>query len=661
MPDDDNLVSNIEIGGVDKSISDLDRLANAGERAFNKLGEAAKSAGGDVGSAGDQIDKSVGDISKRLENIHASASNVGSALGGLITGFVKFGAGVTTAFTGAQAAISGFVLGVSKLTAAARGATVNSNEFFREQRKLTQQNLRAEQASIQYASSLRKLRNDLSSSRITYAQYSDAVQRLKEDFREQQRVQEETAAVQNEMVKQQEKLRTASQQRDAQLRLEIALGQEAAQSLIRLGAATERVQFAFRDAFSPAFATLFDAIGEQIERNMPAIQAFADRLGTAFSKFIDDNKDKLPALFEALMQTISALGDVIVNVIVPAFQMLQSTAGSVATIINTLFGTDITGGAVLAALAVAKVTNAFGLLLSAVRLVTSSIGLVGAVFGGWGILIAGLVIASAVAVAAIIAHWDEIKAGIGAAIDAVTATWQEFVDSASSNTNALVQGVVDAWQRLVDFFSGLWETIVQFFVDAGSLIAETMQQAAKAVEDSFKAIAAPVQAVLEGIISTAKQAVALISQAMGGGGGGEGFAGGGHIRGRGTGTSDSIPIWASNGEFMMRAAAVRKYGLGLMYAINNLSLDTKTLGGMMQGFKLGGLISSISPPMPRMALGGAVMSGGPDTHQRPIELILGEKRISGLSASSEALNELQRFSVMNRVRSTGRKPSWKGA
>ncbi|MST48936.1 phage tail tape measure protein [Mobiluncus porci] len=45
-------------------------------------------------------------------------------------------------------------------------------------------------------------------------------------------------------------------------------------------------------------------------------------------------------------------------------------------------------------------------------------------------------------------------------------------------------------------------------------------------------------------------------------------ASGGYITGPGTSTSDSIPAWLSNGEFVMRAAAVRKYGTDFMHRIN---------------------------------------------------------------------------------------------
>lgn len=45
-------------------------------------------------------------------------------------------------------------------------------------------------------------------------------------------------------------------------------------------------------------------------------------------------------------------------------------------------------------------------------------------------------------------------------------------------------------------------------------------------------------------------------------------AAGGPITGPGGPRSDDVPIWASNGEFMMKAAAVEKYGMGFMHAVN---------------------------------------------------------------------------------------------
>lgn len=63
----------------------------------------------------------------------------------------------------------------------------------------------------------------------------------------------------------------------------------------------------------------------------------------------------------------------------------------------------------------------------------------------------------------------------------------------------------------------------------------------------------------------------------------KGFATGGPITGKGTGTSDDIPIWASNGEYMMKAAAVAKLGIG------NLDYMNAT-GNLPSKFADGGLI-----------------------------------------------------------------------
>jgi len=58
---------------------------------------------------------------------------------------------------------------------------------------------------------------------------------------------------------------------------------------------------------------------------------------------------------------------------------------------------------------------------------------------------------------------------------------------------------------------------------------------------------------------------------------------GGYIRGAGTGVSDSIPAMLSNGEFVMRASAVEKFGSGFMSAINS---------GRVPAFATGGAVGS---------------------------------------------------------------------
>lgn len=49
-----------------------------------------------------------------------------------------------------------------------------------------------------------------------------------------------------------------------------------------------------------------------------------------------------------------------------------------------------------------------------------------------------------------------------------------------------------------------------------------------------------------------------------------GFAEGGYIQGSGTGTSDSIPARLSNGEYVLRAGAVKQLGIGFLDQLNNI-------------------------------------------------------------------------------------------
>lgn len=90
--------------------------------------------------------------------------------------------------------------------------------------------------------------------------------------------------------------------------------------------------------------------------------------------------------------------------------------------------------------------------------------------------------------------------------------------------------------------------------------------------------------------------------------GARGYAEGGGIGGRratppkGISPKDNVPIWAQKGEFMMRLSAVRKYGIGMMDALNRGMIDPSALPAMSgvrrsrtrrgAGFALGGEISN---------------------------------------------------------------------
>ncbi|SDT74393.1 hypothetical protein [Actinoplanes derwentensis] len=79
-------------------------------------------------------------------------------------------------------------------------------------------------------------------------------------------------------------------------------------------------------------------------------------------------------------------------------------------------------------------------------------------------------------------------------------------------------------------------------------------------------------------------------------------ADGGRITGPGSGTSDDVLLWGSNGEWVHTAAAVNFYGDDFMQAINTMSLPKQWLPGFSTGGRIG------EDPLPRYATGGKVMT-----------------------------------------------------
>jgi len=71
-------------------------------------------------------------------------------------------------------------------------------------------------------------------------------------------------------------------------------------------------------------------------------------------------------------------------------------------------------------------------------------------------------------------------------------------------------------------------------------------------------------------------------------GGGGRFSGGGNVWGAGSATSDSIPAWLSNGEFVHKADAVDYYGADFMHAVNEKRLPKFDTGGPVGMTKSGG-------------------------------------------------------------------------
>lgn len=164
---------------------------------------------------------------------------------------------------------------------------------------------------------------------------------------------------------------------------------------------------------------------------------------------------------------------------------------------------------------------------------------------------------------------------------------QSSVTNANNAFSGLNQGLFDAAQN----------SLVSFF--------ESGISGAESLAGAFRSLATSVLSSIQQMIG--KMLAMYLMQKMLGmigmfGGGDASWASptkyvraasGGYVRGPGTGTSDSIPAWLSNGEYIVNASAVRQPGvLPLLRSINEgLTVRTPRFSGVAH-FAEGGLVGS---------------------------------------------------------------------
>lgn len=129
----------------------------------------------------------------------------------------------------------------------------------------------------------------------------------------------------------------------------------------------------------------------------------------------------------------------------------------------------------------------------------------------------------------------------------------------------------------------------------------------------------------------------------------QGHAEGGLVSGLGTGTSDSVPIMASHGEYVLKAAAVQRIGVPRLHAMN-------------RGFAEGGLVGHYLTV--GMAAGGPVTRAPANSNdeggaggQHSLNLVTsgGEFRVG---ASQDTIEAIRSSSIGAKLSSAGSRPSW---
>jgi lambda family phage tail tape measure protein len=170
----------------------------------------------------------------------------------------------------------------------------------------------------------------------------------------------------------------------------------------------------------------------------------------------------------------------------------------------------------------------------------------------------------------------------------------DYADSAANVAASTASTFQDAFRGMEDAFATFVTTGKLNFGDlAKSVIADIARiQARAAISGLFSAAASAVTSYFSGSADTTTGTNSY----------GFHLAEGGHVTGPGSSTSDSIPAWLSNGEYVLNAEAVRRIGVGNLNAANS--------GSAVQGaarFATGGYVGA-APAASTVSRDGATVS-----------------------------------------------------
>lgn len=700
MADDDkDLVSQVKIEGTDEATQQLVDFANKGGEAFDKLGDKADSASKKVDKSTDQIGDSAkksGDALNKLGKVDISGvaqknatqlNEISRAMEGLTRSAVKVGkdlasfatrvAGLTAAAAAAATGIGALAVSVAKSQNTQASAFEQTNKA---QQAAVQTSLSAEQASLNLASQQRQLNDQLARGTITYDQFSASMDQNRSAYKEQIRATQDLEFAQESARIETERLQKQLADRKAYQTLIDTYGGPLASALTSLGNSLIQLKNDFMDAFGPGIAQVISIVTDALSASGSTISQMFSEMGQQLSTFVQQNGPAIRSalvsigtafreIFTGVLDAMPQLLNIFNNQLVPAFVTLKGYLDSVRDGINSIFGTNFSTGALVIIAILGQLTGSFKLLFGTLQVGIGVFRLVSAMLGSTfnlnpiGLAIGALIISLTL----LYSNWDRVVEFItttwGALVTKIDTGRQQITDWFSNLGDGLkqafddaIQWVQDKWQGLLDFFSSLPEIVGAIFTSIGQSIIDAFNYALGVVKSVFMRWIEDIKAPLQPVLDMIKAVAAFAGGGGSASGGGEqSFSGGGRVRGPGTSTSDSIAAWLSNNEFVMRAKAVRKYGVSFMRAVNSGTLNLDRI----QRFAAGGLVSAITP----VGLGfnaHTAMSGGAGGDSGGIlNLSIDGQSFEGLRIPDRDTAEaLVRYTVQRRMTSGGKPPAW---
>lgn len=429
-----------------------------------------------------------------------------------------------------------------------------------------------------------------------------------------------------------------------------------------------------------------------LEQGGKVVEVLADHLGVGVTKFIEMAKagevtsDVIQKAMLGAFQELRSEADGMQATIVDAFQRIQNAmlrwvgttdeaTGVSNRIANALIWVaenfDLVANAALVLVGILTTMKGIGLALELLNIGKALILLLPPLASVGAALLANpmtlwalAIVAAATAVLALTGNLDNFVDAVSAvvtpifeAMGAMTGFGQESDKALGTTTKKTedfgmaVTGSADNLVKLTDNTATSTDalgTMGDTGVDAATGVSSAIDGTTSSITTLTSQVAKAISSFRE-----LKQSMADTGTAPSGGDAAPGFSGGGSVRGAGTGTSDSILSRLSNGEFVMRTAAVRKFGVGFMQRLNSLQ---------MPQFNAGGLVSSLTSGMSMSpAIAMATPAGGVGITGRPFNLNIGGESFEGLIAPADVAERLTKYALGRQVRSAGRKPNWYGA
>lgn len=634
----DDIVQTVKLEGVDETVSGFKKVEDAGASAMAGIGKAVPTAS-----------KAAGEFRAKIVQIEEASRQFGSSLRDFGSASQKFASNVGRmgASVAKYAAATGLgMAAIKKFSNASQEQSEDLKQAVGQNRSAAQAQTNAAMRALDNEKAQRELTTAFQQGKMTVTEYGKALMEL-----------QRTQALEGEFARRREAIQASAddsrKQEEAALKRQAAAnkayseavkayGADAANALSQLAPAYERFMQKLNEGPSliadimRGFTMLFNQHGEEIVK-------IVNQIGNSFGTLFTDataGGDRAQGFADTMISAIRAVGSAITGYLIPTIKGIIAVFQPVADVLNRMFGTQLTGGIIAAGAALVIFSGALPAIAAGITTVVyafKALNLALAALGSltpMGVAIRVII----VALALLVTHWDEVKTVVGGVVDYVKTKWQEWA--------TWFQGFIDSskqtWDEWVAWIGGLWDGLV-----------ETAKAAAAGVLKVFLNLIpglVPLLNFFEKLRLTIADTNAEAAKT--GNAAPEGKKRGGPIGGGGTSTSDSVPIMASRGEWVIRAQAAHYYGRRFMSMVNSMRLPRS----------MPSMADALVMPSTRthFAMGGEVGTGE-RAGSRILNLTLpGLGSFPGLTGPDDTMDRLQVAAVRSQIRSAGRLPGWYG-